>query len=946
MPERIGKYEIRGELGQGGFGKVYLAHDATVRRDVAIKVVTAVNTPELLKRFQREAATAGSLNHQNIVRIYDFGEVDGSPYLVMELVEGESLQTIIRAKKEMSLLDRVQVMEQVAAGLEAAHRAGIVHRDIKPSNIMVTPDGTAKITDFGTALKLDGAEERHTQAGSLLGTPLYLSPEQLEDKFDQRSDIWSFGVVFYELLSGVNPFKAESVPATMYKITQVPAPPLRSVAPECGEVLEGVVQRCLEIDREKRYQSVDDIRLDLVVVLEDLRRRRAAELLGRARQEEQGQRLELAMAKAREALGHDPTNAGARELLDRIRSQIRGQMIQEGPKDEEIETLRKALEQRVQETSRRQRQEAPEPEATVIFQVPKAGPQDSITSPPATPAPSDATRLLLLNRAGAKGYLIVTASADALTVGRRFELSGERFVIGRSSSADLMIATDPGLSRQHVAVERVGNKYTIRDLGSKNGSYLNGLRLSGEPQALLPGSQIRLSGSTMLTFSSDSLAEMPDLTGQTIDGRFRLTRRIRSSGKAALYEAEDTRLPRSVAIKILSPTLTDYPGYAEQFTREAETAARLRHPHICKVLDYGTAAVEFGKPGTVSTNYVAMELMEGGSLATRLAEEKRVSLEAVTGWLDQLTSALEYAHGKGVAHSGLKPTSIVFDLQDKAYVTDFALANRVGESRKEPVLGAPDFMAPEQWEGQEATPKTDQYSLAALVYLMLTGSRPYDGQLDPEVRSRNFAAGITPAHERAARAGEAGLPATISPVLARALSVAADKRYDSIRDFYEQFQKAREAAPVERKGPPRVFISYRRDSSAGWAVLFARELRDKYNISAFVDTLRADAAVRVPVKVQQAIKECDYFVCLLAKNTLRSTWVREEIRLAWEGGKPMIPVFQEGFVPPDPAESVEPHVQALVSYECVHLLDRLNIHVDHTIADVARMISRSNAAGA
>jgi hypothetical protein len=300
-------------------------------------------------------------------------------------------------------------------------------------------------------------------------------------------------------------------------------------------------------------------------------------------------------------------------------------------------------------------------------------------------------------------------------------------------------------------------------------------------------------------------------------------------------------------------------------------------------------------------------------------------------------------HQQGVIHSGLKPTSIVFDGNGSPYVTDFAIANSPRESGRQAVLGAPDFLAPEQWEGLAPTHASDQYALAVLTYLMITGSRPYESQHDPDNRRKNYARGPVPAHEQASRSGAGEVPRTISDVLKRALSVKPEERFPSVREFFVAFRKSISSPGSRRAGTPRVFISYRRNLSAGWAVLFARELSEKHKISAFVDTQRVDTAIRLPVKLSRAIQECDIFVCLLAKNTLKSAWVQEEIRLAWQSNKPMVPVFQESFGSQTETATSEPHVAALMSYEGVYLLDRRNIHIDHTVNELAKIIYSSAA---
>jgi hypothetical protein len=357
--------------------------------------------------------------------------------------------------------------------------------------------------------------------------------------------------------------------------------------------------------------------------------------------------------------------------------------------------------------------------------------------------------------------LTFTASADPFLVGRSVPVHAVPFVIGRVGT-HLPLRSDMALSREQAAIDWTGAVFTISDLGSTNGTYLNGRRLTAEkPEQLRFGAIIRL-GSTALTFRLEGLSELPELTGQVIDGRFRLVRLIRSSVQAAVYEARDSRLPQAVAVKLLSPNLASYPGYLEEFTRDAQTAAALRHPHIGRILDYGHAQISL-RPGEVSTvSYVCMELLDGGNLADRLAAESHVPVEQVANWLDSITDALEYMHRQGVIHSGLKLTSIVFDDDGAPYVTDFAFASKAGEGGRQALVGSPDFLAPEQWDGLAPTPATDQYSLAVLTYLVLTGSRPYEAQQDPDARRRNLQRGAVPAHEQAARNGVPDLPLATS----------------------------------------------------------------------------------------------------------------------------------------------------------------------------------------
>ena len=264
-------------------GDVYRAYDPTLRRRVAIKVLKVEGDSETLNRFRLEATAAGNLNHPNIVTVHDYGVVDNEPYLVMEYLEGQDLQRTIETGKKFDLVEITDIMSQVSDSLECAHQHGVIHRDVKPANIMLLAKGGVKLMDFGIA-RLAGSNTQHTKAGHLIGTVLYMSPEQFHNmELDLRVDIWAFGVIYYELLAGKHPFQVPDQIVTMYNIANKPAPPICSVNKEVPEALGQIVDRCLTKDRDQRYRSMEDLRYDVLPVLQDLSKQQAGRMLSEAR---------------------------------------------------------------------------------------------------------------------------------------------------------------------------------------------------------------------------------------------------------------------------------------------------------------------------------------------------------------------------------------------------------------------------------------------------------------------------------------------------------------------------------------------------------------------------------------------------------------------------------------------------------------------------------------
>jgi tetratricopeptide (TPR) repeat protein/predicted Ser/Thr protein kinase len=258
------RYGILALLGQGGMGAVYKAHDTELERLVALKLIRPdlASNPEILRRFKQELILAREVTHRNVIRIFDLGQAKGFKFITMEYVEGRDLRVILREREKLPPEETVRIIAQVCRALEAAHAAGVVHRDLKPQNIMLDAKDRVYVMDFGIAHSLE--TPGMTQTGALMGTPEYMSPEQAKGiKVDPRSDLFSLGIIFYELLTGISPFKADTALATLLKRTQERAQPPAEIDPAIPKAISDVVMKCLEIDRDQRFSNAREILEDL-----------------------------------------------------------------------------------------------------------------------------------------------------------------------------------------------------------------------------------------------------------------------------------------------------------------------------------------------------------------------------------------------------------------------------------------------------------------------------------------------------------------------------------------------------------------------------------------------------------------------------------------------------------------------------------------------------------
>jgi len=261
------RYEIIEELGKGGMGKVYRVEDAKTKEEIALKLIKPeiASDKKTIDRFRNELTTARKIRHKNICGMYDLDEDRGVYYITMEYVLGQNLKGLIRQTGKLAISTVISIAKQICEGLSEAHKLGVVHRDIKPNNIMIDKGGNARIMDFGIARSLE--TKGITGAGVMIGTPEYMSPEQVEGKeVDQRSDIYSLGVILYEMVTGKLPFEGDTPLSIAMKHKSEPPPNPKELNVQIPEDLSNLILSCMEKDKEKRYQTAEELLSELTKI--------------------------------------------------------------------------------------------------------------------------------------------------------------------------------------------------------------------------------------------------------------------------------------------------------------------------------------------------------------------------------------------------------------------------------------------------------------------------------------------------------------------------------------------------------------------------------------------------------------------------------------------------------------------------------------------------------
>ncbi|MGD1078673.1 MAG: protein kinase [Candidatus Sulfotelmatobacter sp.] len=428
--KRIGKYEVIDLLGRGGMGLVYRAFDRQLNREVAIKTVTEGFTgdQDMLKRFYREAAKTAALRHPNIVIVYDLGEQDGFPYIVMEYLSGEPLDRLIQSSQPQTLAFKLKVIEQVCYALGYAHRNDMIHRDVKPANVIVQPDGVAKLLDFGIA-RQEKTDGRLTRTGNVIGTIQYMAPERLKDAaFDGRSDIFSVGVMMFQLLTGQLPFTGDY--SIVQKILAEKHPPLGQFLHDYPPALDGILDRALAKNPIDRYSTADEMAAEVAAIADDLKREQVAEWIQRAERLVQQNDYTTAREVLLRLLKVDSQHTRARQLIAQVQQSL---------------TLRQRAEQ-----VRQLRNQAEEAASDKRYEEAFLDLQEACRLDPANSELSEfleTVRQKKLRRELVDGYLQQAASARD-----RGDLEGAEAGIAKAREVD---SSDSRVRAAHVALARL-----------------------------------------------------------------------------------------------------------------------------------------------------------------------------------------------------------------------------------------------------------------------------------------------------------------------------------------------------------------------------------------------------------------------------------------------------------------------------------------------------------
>ncbi len=677
-----GRYRLVKELGRGAMGSVYLAQDTHLQRLVAMKIphFRPGDSPELLERFYIEACAAATLSHPNICAVYDVGKgVDGIPWLTMAYIEGETLTDLIKRERPLPPVRAVEIIYKLARALEEAHGRSIIHRDLKPANVMMNHRGEPVIMDFGLARRMD-QDTRMTHQGSVMGTPAYMTPEQVRGDIEAigpATDQYSLAVILYELLTGQVPFRGTMGQVMAGVLTEKPRPP-RELRPDLDCALEAICLKAMASTVDDRFPSIGAFAQALEPFIQSLSilQHPSATGAGPAAYRPRSNpefKLEASTLPPpgwkKSTVASGARGSGASRLLNRLAAFL---LVGVGLL------------------------------WIYLFLRPEMSPLARVWSSHGLP------------------FVVFLCGAGVLCAGyawrARLWVALTAFIRRAGPSPDPGTGTPnspPVLPRSAEAAPHA--EFSVAPPNGDTASVL-------PPSAHAAGQSTDGQASLAATPRPDAPQTVGGFFPQRL-GKYELLRRLGQGETGVVYLARHAEQGWQAALKVLPGARFTSPANLQRLLRMARIGAELRHPNICQILDAGTEQSEF---------YLVMEYLEGKTLETGVrAAVGGLPLPLTCYYASQIFDALHYLAGRNVVHRDLKPANIMVCAGDRLKLMDLGLAKNPDADAQNltvrgAILGTPAYMAPEQIaDASAATPRSDLYAAGATLFEMVTGTTPF-----------------------------------------------------------------------------------------------------------------------------------------------------------------------------------------------------------------------------
>jgi len=791
-PTELGPWRLVRALGEGSMARVFLGR-APDGREAAVKVLLAELSAQARGRLRREARILQRIAHPHVLRCLGHGTGEALPWVALEHVPGEDLETCLRRVGRLEPATGLRVLLAVASGLHGAHRAGVVHRDLKASNVLLGEGGALKVADFGLARR---AEESLaiTAPGRMLGTPIYMAPELLTGaEADARSDVYAFGVLAYEVLTGEPPFAGKHVDAVFFQHLQVEPPTLAERGVDLPAATASALQACLWKDPDER-PGVER----LIAALELATTGRVSSRV-RALEPEAGRaRSGSTRAEAAERPRSGATRARAVERPRSGASRAKAERTRSGSTRARAERTRSGRAPRARKTSSRlgrvrapsSRVAALRPSSSRIRRSTLAGAARRQGGAPASRRlarlPSSRVHVHAARDDSASAAFDVAAAAVVAVGLGAVVLTGLPGALPLGFLATVLLGW-----RLLARLDRSPTPAPRRRVGrgSRTGQVVGAAERPDEPTAPGPAeaptshrTQVipelarapegEAPSRTSLTPVGGGLPTAPEqLVGARL-GRYALAEYLGEGAFAWVYRAHHDLLDRPTAVKVLKPHLAQGEA-ARRFVREGRALAEVRDPHLIRVFDAGAT--------TRGLHFLALEYVDGPTVERLIERHGALPVHTAARLATGVLGALASAHEQGVVHRDLKPANVLVADGKRAKVVDFgiaALVDRDASAEGKGLLATPAYASPEQARGEPAGAASDQYQAALILYELLTGQLPF--QAGHAYGYLGQHAHRAPRHVRQLRPA---VPRALAAAVMRALAKDPAERFPSARAF-------------------------------------------------------------------------------------------------------------------------------------------------------------------